>query len=156
MVIEMKISKLIAAAAAILGSAVLLASPAQAQVRRCLVTAQSTPAVANYDPFNPTALNINNLSITFTRSNGPGGGKPSTIEMYHKAQTSAANGTQLIPISVAGPGTATGLNQNIFYNAPGSVPNITVPLGNSRCRACFTGIIRATTPRPTCSPSPSM
>ena len=131
MVIEMKISKLIAAAAAILGSAVLLASPAEAQVRRCLVTAQSTPAVANYDPFNPTALTINNLSITFTRGNGPGGAKPSTIDMYVKAQTSAANGTQLIPISVVGAGSATGLNQNIFYNTPGAVPNITVPLGNT-------------------------
>ena len=131
MVIEMKISKLIAAAAAILGGAVLLASPAEAQVRRCLVTAQSTPALANYDPFNPTALTINNLSITFTRSNGPGGEKPSTIDMYVKAQTSAANGTQLIPVSVVGSGTATGLNQNIFYNTPGPVPNITVPLGNT-------------------------
>jgi hypothetical protein len=131
MVIEMKISKLIVAIAAIAGGAALLASPAEAQVRRCLVTAQSTPAVANYDPFNPTALNINNLSITFTRGNGPGGAKPSTIDMYVKAQTSAANGTQLIPISVVGAGSATGLNQNIFYDTPGAVPNITVPLPNT-------------------------
>jgi hypothetical protein len=130
MVIEMKISKLIAAAAAFMAAALLLASPAEAQ-RRCLVTAQSIPAVANYDPFNPTALTINNLAITFTRANGPGGAKPSTIDMYVKAQTSAANGTQLIPITVVGAGSATGLNQNIFYNTPGAVPNITVPLPNT-------------------------
>jgi hypothetical protein len=130
MVIEMKVRKLFAAAAAFIGAAMLLASPAEAQ-RRCLVTAQSVPAVANYDPFNPTALTINNLAITFTRANGPGGAKPSTIDMYVKAQTSAANGTQLIPITVVGAGSATGLNQNIFYNTPGAVPNITVPLPNT-------------------------
>jgi hypothetical protein len=130
MVIEMKVRKLFAAAAAFIGTALLLASPAEAQ-RRCLVTAQSVPAVANYDPFNPTALTINNLAITFTRANGPGGAKPSTIDMYVKAQSSAANGTQLVPITVVGAGSATGLNQNIFYDTPGAVPNITVPLGNT-------------------------
>jgi hypothetical protein len=132
MVNEMKIFKLIAAAFGLIGATTMLAAPAEAQVvRQCLVTAQSTPAVANYDPFNPTALTINNLAISFTRANGPGGAKPSTIDMYIKAQTSAANGTQLIPISVVGAGSATGLNQNIFYNTPGAVPNITVPLPNT-------------------------
>src|SRR5215213_8537060 len=132
MVIEMKIFKLLAAAFALIGAAVTLASPAEAQVvRRCLVTAQSSPALATYDPFNPTALTINNLSITFTRDNGPGGAKPATIDLYVQATTSAANGTQLIPISVVGAGSATGLNQNIFYNTPGAVPNITTPLSNT-------------------------
>lgn len=131
MVIEMKISKLVAAMAALAGAGALLPAPAEAQVRQCLVTAQSTPAVANYDPFNPTALTINGVAITFTRSNGPGGAKPSTIDMYVKAQTSAANGMQMIPVSVVGSGTATGLNQNIFYDTPGPVPNITVPLSNT-------------------------
>jgi len=108
----------------------MLPGAAQAQARRCLVTAQSAPAVANYDPFNPSSLNINSLQITFTRANGPGGAKPSTIDMYVQAQTSAANGTVLIPVSVVGAGSATGLGQNIFYNNPGAVPNITTPLPN--------------------------
>jgi hypothetical protein len=51
--------------------------------------------------------------------------------MYIQAQTSAANGTVLIPVSVVGAGSATGLGQNIFYNTPGTVPNITVPLPNT-------------------------
>ena len=109
----------------------MLPSAAQAQVRRCLVTAQSAPAAVSYDPFNPTALSVSNLAVTFTRSNGPGGAKPSTIDMYVQATNSDANGMQLIPINVVGAGSATGLNQNIFYNNPGTVPNITVPLGGS-------------------------
>jgi hypothetical protein len=123
--------RLFAAVAAIIAGGALLATPAQAQVRQCLVTAVSAPQTAQYDPFNPTALQVNNVVITFTRSNGPGGAKPSTIDMYVQATTPAANGTQLIPISVVGAGTATGLGQNIFYNNPGAVPNITVPLGTS-------------------------
>jgi hypothetical protein len=120
--------RLFAALMALIAATVLLPSTAEAQVRRCLVTAQSAPALVTYDPFNPSALSINSLAITFTRANGPGGAKPSTIDMYIQAQTSAANGTQLVPISVVGAGSATGLNQNIFYNTPGAVPNITVPL----------------------------
>lgn len=131
MVIEMKVRKLFAAAAAFIGGAMLLASPAEAQVRQCLITAQSTPAVANYDPFNPTALTLNAVAITFTRAETPGGAHADRVDMYIKSQTSAANGMQMIPTTVVGSGSATGLNQNIFYNTPGPVPNITVPLGNS-------------------------
>ena len=116
---------------AALAATVLLSTPAQAQVRRCLVTATSATQTAEYDPFSPTELQVNNVVITFTRSNGPGGAKPSTIDLYVQAATSNANGTQLIPISVVGAGSATGLNQNVFYNNPGPVPNITVPLGNT-------------------------
>lgn len=126
----MRLKRLFAVLTAFVIGAAILPTAAHAQ-RRCLVTAQSTPAVANYDPFNPTALNVNNVSITFTRSNGPGGAKPSTIDLYVQATNSDANGTQLIPTSVVGAGTATGLNQNIFYNNPGTVPNITVPLGGT-------------------------
>jgi hypothetical protein len=121
----------LAVVTALLAGAVVLPSAAQAQQRRCLVTAQSAPATANYDPFNPSSLTINNLAIVFTRAASPGGDKAATIDFYVRAQNSNANGTQLIPISVVGAGSATGLNQNIFYNTPGTVPNITVPLPNS-------------------------
>ena len=127
----MRLKRLFAALTALIAGAVMLPGAAEAQVRQCLVTAQSAPALVTYDPFNPTALNINSLQITFTRLNGPGGAKPSTIDMYIQAQTSAANGTQLIPTAVVGAGSATGLNQNIFYDTPGATPNITVPLGNT-------------------------
>jgi len=127
----MRLKRLFAALTALIAATALLPSTAEAQVRQCLVTAQSAPALVTYDPFNPSALSINSLAITFTRANGPGGAKPSTIDMYIQAQTSAANGTTLIPVSVVGAGSATGLNQNIFYNNPGTVPNITVPLPGS-------------------------
>ena len=66
--------------------------------------------------------------------------------MYVKSQNAAANGIQLIPISVVGAGSATGLNQNIFYDTPGPTPNIAVPLPSSPAPESFAGIIRATTP----------
>lgn len=119
------------ALAGFVAGALLASSNAHAQTRRCLVTASSPPAVATYDPFHPTALSVNSVQITFVRSNGPGGAKPSTIDMYLKSNDSKANGVQLIPVSVVGSGSATGLNQNIFYDTPGPTPNITVPLGNS-------------------------
>lgn len=127
----MKLMRWLAVVTAFIAGVAMLPAAAQAQVRQCLVTAQSAPATLNYDPFNPTQLTLNNLAITFTRTNGPGGAKPSTIDMYIRSTNSNANGMQLIPISVVGAGSATGLNQNIFYNTPGPVPNITVPLPNS-------------------------
>jgi spore coat protein U-like protein len=124
----MRLMRLFTALLALIAATALLSSPAQAQVRQCTVTAQSAPVLFQYDPFNPTALNLTNVSITFTRSNGPGGAKPSVIDMYIQSSNSGANGMQLIPISVIGNGTATGLGQNIFYDTPGPVPNLTVPL----------------------------
>lgn len=110
---------------------VLTPSAAQAQARRCLVTASSAPAVATYDPFNPAALSVNSVQIKFVRSNGPGGAKPSVIDMFVKSSNASANGIELIPISVVGAGSATGLNQNIFFDTPGPTPNISVPLPSS-------------------------
>ncbi len=127
----MKMVRLIAAVAILAGLAGLLAPPAEAQVRRCLVTATSASSVATYDPFGSGGISITNVAITFTRGNGPGGAKPATIDMFVKAQSSAANGIQLIPTGVVGAGNATGLNQNIFYDTPGPTPNIAVPLGNT-------------------------
>lgn len=120
--------RLFTALMALIAASALLPSTAEAQVRQCLVTAQSAPVVFQYDPFNPTALNLTNVSITFTRTNGPGGAHPDVIDMYIQSTNSGANGMQLIPISVVGSGTATGLGQNIFYDTPGPVPNLTVPL----------------------------
>jgi hypothetical protein len=131
MVVEMKLHRLLMALVGIVLGATTLTAPAQAQIRQCLVTASSTPAVAEYDPFNPSGISVANVAITFTRANGPGGAKPSTIDMFIKSNNSAANGMQLIPLTVVGAGSATGLNQNIFYNTPGPTPNITVPLGGT-------------------------
>jgi hypothetical protein len=127
----MKMVRLIAAVAFLAGLAGLLAPPAEAQVRRCLVTATSASSLATYDPFGAGGITITNVAITFTRGNGPGGAKPAIIDMFVKAQSSAANGIQLIPTGIDGSGSPEGLNQNIFYDTPGPVPNITTPLGNT-------------------------
>jgi spore coat protein U-like protein len=116
---------------ALIAGALLLPSAAQAQVRRCLVVATSAAGVANYDPFNPSALSINAVQITFNRLNGPGGEKPAAIDFYIHSNNPATNGIQLIPTSVVGAGNASGLNQNIFYGTNVAPPVIPVPLGGS-------------------------
>src|SRR6185436_7739214 len=93
----------------LIAGALMLPSAAEAQVRRCLVVATSAAGVANYDPFNPSALSINAVQITFTRLNGPGGAKPATFDFYIHSNNPATNGIQLIPTSVVGAGNALGL-----------------------------------------------
>jgi hypothetical protein len=124
----MKMVKLLGAFAALVAAAGLFAPPAEAQTRRCLVTATSASSVATYDPFVGAGVNITNVAITFTRANGPGGAKPAMMDFYIQAQSSAANGIQLIPTSAVGAGTPTGLNQNIFFDTPGPTPSIATPL----------------------------
>src|SRR4051812_34689765 len=115
----MKMLRLAAAIAFLAACIDLVAQPAEAQTRRCLVTATSAASIATYDPFVGAGVNITNVAITFTRANGPGGAKPSVMDFYIQAQSSAANGIQLIPTGFVGDGSPTGLNQNIFFDTPG-------------------------------------
>lgn len=105
----------------------MLPSAAYAQ-RLCQITASSPPAVATYDPFNPSQLSVNSVQISFVRTNGPGGEKPQLLDFYLHSNNPATNGIQLIPVSVSGTGSWSGLNQNIFYGPAQTAPNITVPL----------------------------
>lgn len=125
----MGLKRLFVAVAAMVAAAITSPSGALGQARRCLVTATSPPAVASYDPFNPSALSVNAVQITFVRSNGPGGEKPMTLDFYIHSSNPATNGIQMIPISVVGAGTPAGLSQNIFYGPSATQPVITIPLG---------------------------
>jgi hypothetical protein len=113
-------------------AAAVCAAPVSAQSTRiCQVSAVSAAQSVQYDPFAPTQLQVNNVSVTFTRTNGAGGQKPSRIDLYLRSTDARANGMMLIPVSVVGSGNAAGLNQNIFYDFPGPYPVIPQPLGNS-------------------------
>lgn len=119
-------------------AALLTVSTAHAQSsRRCLVTAQSAAAVATYDPFNPTALNLTNVQITFNRQEAQGGAKAAVLDFYVRSTQAGANGIELIPTSAVGAGNGTGYNQDIFYGTNEAFPNITVPLGNSPVPGVF-------------------
>jgi hypothetical protein len=119
-------------------AAVLTVSTAQAQTtRKCQIMAQSTSAVATYDPFNPTAVNLTNVQITFTRLAATGGAKASTLDFYLRSNNSGANGIELTPLSAVGGGAGSGYNQDIFYGTNESAPIITVPLANSPAPGVF-------------------
>lgn len=111
--------------------ALTIAGSVAAQVRQCQVSAVSATPSVRYDPFAPSDLQVNDLEVTFTRTNGGGGAKPSTIDMYIRSTDARADGMRIVPLSVVGAGTTEGLNQNIFYNFAGPFPNISVPLTNT-------------------------
>jgi len=119
---------MLAAVAALAAGALMLPASASAQVRLCQITASSAPVVLNYDPFNPTGLNIPTVAITVTRGNGPGGAKPQVIDFYIRSSNAGANGMQIIPISAVGTGSGAPFGANIFYPTTGPFPNIVTPL----------------------------
>lgn len=129
----MRLKRWLAAVAALFAASLLLPASAYAQAQQCLVTASSPPATAVYDPFNPSALNVNAVQITFVRFNGPGGAKPQLLDFYIHSNNTATNGIQLIPTGLAsGTGSLSGaIGQDIFYSPSETQPNITVPLPNS-------------------------
>ncbi|MBA4161398.1 MAG: hypothetical protein C0515_04825 [Novosphingobium sp.] len=122
------------------------ATTAQAQTA-CGITGSATASPAVYDPFNPSGLASTNISMNITRVNPGGGGKTSEVNFYLKANPStgaAANGTQIIPQSVAGSANITGIGLNIFYNYAAAAPTLTpiniTPSGSNRfLKIEFTG-----------------
>lgn len=122
------------------------ATTAQAQTA-CGVTGSATAAPAVYDPFNPTGLATTNITMNITRVNPPGGGTTSVVNFYLKANPStgsAADGTQIVPLSLSGSGALDGIGLNIFYNytaaAPTLLPISLLPTaGNRFAKVSFTG-----------------
>jgi hypothetical protein len=123
-----------------------LATSAQAQTA-CGVTGSATATPAVYDPFNPTGLATTNITMNISRVNPPGGGTTSVVNFYLKANSStgsAADGTQIVPLSLSGSGSLDGAGQNIFYNytalAPTLLPISLLPTsGNRFAKISFTG-----------------
>jgi spore coat protein U-like protein len=133
----MRLTRLFAALMALVAATALLPSAAQAQTRRCLITAQSVPALATYDPFNPGALSLNSVVITFTRQSSVNGAKAATVDFYVRSSNPGANGITLTPVSAVGAGNGVGYGQDIFYGTNETPPNITVPLGGTPIPGVF-------------------
>ena len=134
----MKLKPVLAALAAFIISAAVMPAEAQAQAgRRCLVTASSPPGTATYDPFDPAALTLGNVHITFTRLPAQNGAKAAILDFYVRSTNPGANNIVLTPISAVGAGNGTGFNQDIFYGTNETPPMITVPLGNSPIPGVF-------------------
>ena len=101
-------------------------SAAWAQAATCGITGSATAGTAYYDPFNPSGLAATTITLNLTRLNPAGGAKTDAVNFYLKAQSAAANGTSIVPTSVAIVGAVDGLNRNIFYNFS-SAPPIVAP-----------------------------
>lgn len=122
-----------------------LASTAYAQA--CGVTGSATATPAVYDPFNPSGLATTNITMNISRVNPPGGGTTSVVNFYLKANSStgsAADGTQIVPLSLSGSGQLDGIGLNTFYNytatAPTLLPISLLPTsGNRFAKISFTG-----------------
>ena len=121
------------------------ATAANAQTA-CGVVGSATASPAVYDPFNPAGLATTNITMNISRVNPPGGGTTSIVNFYLKANAatgSAADGTQILPISVLGSANIEGTGQNIFYNYAATGPNM-LPIGlpasgNGFVKVSFTG-----------------
>lgn len=134
----MNLKRLFLALVAVIAGAALLPGAAQAQVRQCRVTATSPPAVATYDPFNPAPLNVASVAVNFVRDNPQGGTHPTQIDFYIRSSNPAANGIQLIPISITGAtGSGGPFGSNIFYPTTGPFPPLAVPLPASPIPGVF-------------------
>lgn len=133
----MRLMRLLSAFMALIAASALLPSTAEAQTRRCLISATSQPALAVYDPFNPTALTLNSVVITFTRNASVGGAKAAIVDFYLRSSNPGANGITLIPVSAVGAGNGTGYGQDIYYGTNETPPTIVTPLGNSPVAGVF-------------------
>lgn len=104
-----------------------MATPAQAATCGISGSASATPAV--YDPFNPTGLPTTNITLNLTRVNNSGGGDTRDVAFYLRSSQTGADGTQIVPISIAGSVSQTfsapSLGLNIFYNTGQPSPQVT-------------------------------
>ncbi|WP_120717443.1 hypothetical protein [Tsuneonella amylolytica] len=134
------ILKRLAMIAGLTGAAI--ASPGHAAT--CGITGSATAGAAVYDPFSPTGLPTTNVTLRLQRVNGTGGEKTDIVNFYLKSNSTGADGTQIVPTSVAVEGNVTGLNLDIFYDfnetPPIVAPTSLLPTsGNKFLRIAFTG-----------------
>lgn len=146
MVIEMNMRKLLAAAAALFGASVLLASPAEAQTGICGMSGQgAVGSTATYDPFNPAGLAATQITLRLTRFNPPGGSRTEHMRFILRAQSADANGTIITPVMLTGANANNASLEpplvNIFYNFGATSPTLTgtPSAGNRFAHIQFTG-----------------
>lgn len=120
--------------AAVVGFAAAgVATGVQAQVTPpCGLTAMSAQAKpAIYDPFNPSGLASTTIDMTITRVNPDGGGTTSVLNFYLKPNSTtgtAANGIQIIPLTISGQASLEGQGLDIFYDTNEATPPSMLPI----------------------------
>lgn len=87
-----------------------------ASAATCGITGSATATAATYDPFSPTGLPTTVVALQLKRVNGGGGEKTDAVNFFLKSNSTAADGTSIVPTSVAVDGLVTGLNLDIFYD----------------------------------------
>lgn len=110
-----------------------------AQAATCGINGSATASPAVYDPFNPTGLATTNITLNLTRVNTSGGGDTRLVNFYLKANPNtgaAADGASIVPTSVIGSASITGIGLNIFYNytatPPIIAPSSLLPSGSNK------------------------
>lgn len=109
-----------------------VATGAQAQTTQCGLTAMSAQAnPVAYDPFNPSGLASTTINMTISRINPDGGGTTSVLNFYLKPNSAtggAANGIEIIPLSISGQATLEGQGLDIFYGTDEMPPATMLPI----------------------------
>jgi len=104
--------------------AVTLGATSMAHAATCGIVGNSTASPAIYDPFNPAGLATTNVQLNLTRLVPPGGQKTDIVNFYLKSNNTAADGTSIIPTSVAVEGNVSGTGLDIFYDFAESPPTV--------------------------------
>lgn len=126
-------------------AAMAMATTAHAQSATCGIISSGTTANAGtYDPFSPVGLPTTTVTLKLQRVNGSGGQKTNIVNFYLKSTDDDADGTSIVPTSVAVEGNVAGTGLDIFYDfaqAPPTVaPTSVSPSGaNKFLKIEFTG-----------------
>lgn len=127
-----------------IAAAAALAWGGAASAATCGIVGSATANAGTYDPFSPTGLPTTTVTLQLQRINGSGGQKTDIVNFYLKSNSTAADGTSIVPTSVAVEGNVTGLNLDIFYDynqtPPTYAPTSVLPTAaNQFLRIAFTG-----------------
>lgn len=93
----------------------------------CGLQGSATGQVSLYDPFRGGGLPTSRVSLNVTRINPSGGGKTALVAFYLRARAVPdVNNVAIKAVSFQPTGAINiyGLNQNIFYGAGSSAPNL--------------------------------
>ena len=107
-----------------LAAAAALAWGGAASAATCGIIGSATANGGVYDPFSPTGFPTATVTLRLQRINGAGGQKTDIVNFYLKSNSTAADGTSIVPTSVAVDGNVTGLNLDIFYDFNQSPPTV--------------------------------
>lgn len=110
----------------------------------CGITGSATASGGTYDPFNPAGFPTATVTLNLTRINDANGNKTDKVNFFLRSNSTAADGTSIIPTQVLVKGQHEGQNLDIFYDfnqpAPIYAPTTVSPSAINRfLKILFTG-----------------